>query len=335
MVNDMMERWWTLYHTQTHKLSVFFWAHSGPSGACVFPSHTLKSLCFLSRRWNSFERDQIGRQLIVLYFYFYFWKDFIGYKISDMIHVVSKGRKVYKEMCFCCFLIFTAFFLLKNKLKIQALLEILSSCVFTRTMWKKKVLRRLPRALHKLQKHGLTNEGIFISELLLFVWRQMEIVWQFCPVLSVFSFSICKGRSCRGHVCSRCPTLVHTWPCIVSRPDPLDESAGWWNKWCRSKAEDVRILERWDDYVDTRTHYTSILCIKNIKPDTVQLILNLKIYFVHFAPCSRDEWRMEVEKSKVLITEKAKKKQKTSNLQQQIKKHLAAGQWLQTPVSSL
>lgn len=43
---------------------------------------------------------------------------------------------------------------------------------------------------------------------------------------------------------------------------------------------------------------------------------------------------MEVEKSKVLITEKAKKKT-PSNLQLHIKKHLAAGQWVQTPVSSL
>lgn len=46
-------------------------------------------------------------------------------------------------------------------------------------------------------------------------------------VLSAFSFSICKGRSCRGHVGSRCPRLVHTWPCTVFRPGPLGESAGW------------------------------------------------------------------------------------------------------------
>lgn len=65
----------------------------------------------------------------------------------------------------------------------------------------------------------------------------------FCPVVP---FSICKGRSCRGHADSRCPTLVHTWLCIVSHPGPLGVSAGWWNKWCRSKAEGVRILERWD-----------------------------------------------------------------------------------------
>lgn len=53
-----------------------------------------------------------------------------------------------------------------------------------------------------------------------------------------------KGKSYKGPGGSTCPTLARTWPCIVSHPGPLGESAGWWNISHRSTAGCVRILKK-------------------------------------------------------------------------------------------